>query len=67
MFFEVLQQSLVNKGAFDNDAFEKKVKDWEWAWVHQHDAYTDKITGNPVEEAKKMFKKYDALVGEAYK
>jgi len=67
MFFEGLEQSLINKAPLDTNTFEKKIKDWEWAWVHQHDTYADKVTGNSVEEAKKMFKKYDALIEETYK
>jgi alpha-N-acetylglucosaminidase len=66
MFFAGLSKSMENNTPFDNDAFQNKVKDWEWAWVHKHDSYTDKVKGNPVEVAEKMFKKYDRKIVEAY-
>ena len=67
MFFTGLNQSLVNKQPFDGAAFENKVKDWEWAWVNKHDKYLGIVTGNSVEVAQKMFKKYDVKIEEAYK
>jgi alpha-N-acetylglucosaminidase len=62
MFFAGLNESLADGKGFDSYAFENKVKDFEWAWVNKHDAYADKLTGNAVTVAKKMFGKYEAKV-----
>jgi len=67
MFLAGLNQSMLNKAPFDNDAFQNKVKDWEWAWVNKHDRYSDKVMGNPVEVAEQLFKKYNIKIEEAYK
>ena len=67
MFFAELDRSLANNTPFDDKAFISKVKDQEWAWVNAHDNYPAKVTGNSVEVAKMMFKKYSVLIEEAYK
>jgi alpha-N-acetylglucosaminidase len=67
MYFEGLNHSLINKSPFDSNAFENKVKDWEWNWVNKHDTYPDKITGNSVEVAERMFEKYDKKIEGAYR
>jgi len=67
MFFEELNQSLINKHPLDNNAFENKVKDWEWSWVNKHDIYSDKVTGNSIEVAERMFKKYGEKIEGAYR
>jgi len=67
MFFAGLNHSMVNKAPFDNDAFQNKIKDWEWAWVNKHDKYSTLVKGNSIEIAERMFKKYDAKIEQAYK
>jgi alpha-N-acetylglucosaminidase len=67
MFFNALNQSLADNKEFDSSTYENKVKDWEWAWVNMHDKYADKVTGNSVDVAKKMFNKYNGKIEEAYK
>jgi alpha-N-acetylglucosaminidase len=67
MFFKGLNKSLNSNSPFDNDAFEAKVKDFEWAWVNGHDKYPGQVSGNAVEVAKQLYKKYDKVIGEVYK
>jgi len=67
MFFTSLNKSLASKTSFDSKDFENKVKDWEWAWVNQHDKYPAVTSGNSVEMAQKMFNKYYAQIVAAYK
>lgn len=67
MFFADIDRSLADDSAFDNKAFEKKVKDWEWAWVNNHDKYSDQAIGDPVGVAKKIFEKYKRNIGEIYR
>jgi len=67
LYFTQLNKSLSTGVAFDEKAFDKQVKDWEWSWVNRHDnAYTDVAKGNPVEQAKALFAKYNDVVKQAY-
>jgi alpha-N-acetylglucosaminidase len=52
---------------FDDKAFDKQVKDWEWQWVNKHDnAYPDVIQGNAIEQAKLLFAKYNSVIQQSY-
>jgi len=62
MFFAGLNQSMINNTPFDSNAFENKVKDWEWQWVNNHDKYASVVTGNSVDVAKTLFNKYSSKV-----
>jgi alpha-N-acetylglucosaminidase len=42
----------------DEEAFDMRMRDWEWKWVNSHEAYSATPTGNPVETAKKLYAKY---------
>ncbi|MDN5289459.1 MAG: alpha-N-acetylglucosaminidase [Mucilaginibacter sp.] len=67
LFFSQLDKSLSSGTEFDANAFDKQVKDWEWQWVNKHDnAYPNTISGNPVEKAKQLFKKYNNVIQQAY-
>ncbi|AYL96727.1 alpha-N-acetylglucosaminidase [Mucilaginibacter celer] len=67
LYFTQLNKSLSTGVAFDEKAFDKQVKDWEWSWVNRHDnAYSDAVKGNPVEQAKALFVKYNDVVKQAY-
>jgi alpha-N-acetylglucosaminidase len=67
LYFAQLNKSLSTGTAFDEKAFEKQVKDWEWSWVNRHDnTYTDVVKGNAVEQAKALFAKYNSIVQQAY-
>ncbi|WP_114938705.1 alpha-N-acetylglucosaminidase [Mucilaginibacter endophyticus] len=63
MYFSQLDKSLSAKTDFNAEAFDKQVKDWEWQWVNKHDnAYTDAAKGDPIEKAKQLFAKYNAVI-----
>ena len=67
MFFDQLNKSLAAGTPFDELAFDKQVKDWEWQWVNKHDnAYSNTINGNSVEKAKQLFEKYNPIIQQAY-
>lgn len=67
LYFTQLNKALSTGAAFDEKAFDKQVKDWEWSWVNRHDnAYTDVAKGNPVEQAKALFAKYNDVIQQAY-
>lgn len=67
LFFDQLNKSLASGVPFDEHAFDKQVKDWEWQWVNKHDnAYPNTISGNAVEKAKQLFEKYNPIIQQAY-
>lgn len=66
MFFGRLRQSLAKKQPFDDKAYEKAVRDWEWAWVNKRGAYPDAVKGNSVDVAKQLYGKYHEKVTTAF-
>jgi alpha-N-acetylglucosaminidase len=67
MYFSQLDKSLSTGAAFDDQAFDKQVKDWEWQWVNKHDnAYPNMVNGNPVDKAKQLFEKYHSIIEQTY-
>lgn len=65
-FFDFLRQ---NQG-FDKDpdfaVFDKNIRQWEWAWVHEQKSYPISPVGDPVSEVKKLYKKYRPLLTQVY-
>jgi alpha-N-acetylglucosaminidase len=66
MFFNYVDSCMKNNKPVNMDAFDKKVKNWEWQWVHQHKKYPVEPSGNSVAIAKEMYKKYYARIANAY-
>ncbi|AMR32282.1 alpha-N-acetylglucosaminidase [Mucilaginibacter sp. PAMC 26640] len=67
LYINQLNNSLANSTTFDNDAFIKQVKDWEWQWVNKHDnAYPAVANGDAITTAKDIYKKYNAVIKQAY-
>ncbi|HEY0174956.1 MAG TPA: alpha-N-acetylglucosaminidase C-terminal domain-containing protein, partial [Pedobacter sp.] len=67
LFFAMLDKSMQAGTTPDLKAFDQQVKNWEWKWVNQHDnAYSAKPTGNSLEKAAELYKKYNQIIREAY-
>jgi alpha-N-acetylglucosaminidase len=67
MYFAQLDKSLSSGSEFDDQAFDKHVKDWEWQWVNKHDnAYPNTVNGNPVDKARQLFSKYHSIIEQTY-
>ncbi|MDB5155856.1 MAG: alpha-N-acetylglucosaminidase [Mucilaginibacter sp.] len=67
LYISALDNALATGTAFDDKAFDKQVKDWEWAWVNKHDnAYSDKTKGDAVEQSKLLFAKYYNIIQQSY-
>ncbi|MGH2644534.1 MAG: alpha-N-acetylglucosaminidase C-terminal domain-containing protein, partial [Chitinophagaceae bacterium] len=66
MFFHEVDSCMKNNKPMNMDAFNKRVKDWEWKWVHEHNKYPIKPSGNPVIIAKEMYNKYIDRIKDIY-
>ncbi len=63
MYFSAINKAWANNIAFDDKAFDKEVKNWEWQWVNRHDnAFSNLIKGDAVEKSKALFQKYHTIV-----
>jgi len=57
-FFVYVNDCIKKGNKVDEQAFDAKIRDWEWKWVNSHEAYSATPTGNPVETAKRLYTKY---------
>ena len=60
MLIEQVERSLKSKTKFNYKKFELDITAFEEGWTKQNNNYRTEPTGNPVEEAKRIFKKYFA-------
>ncbi|WP_407429480.1 alpha-N-acetylglucosaminidase [Arcticibacter sp.] len=65
-FFAYVDECDASGKAPDMKQFEENIKHWEWSWVNANEPYTEKPTGDPVNVALAMFKKYAPLIKSAY-
>ena len=65
-YFAVLGQSLSTGKTPDFVSFETSIRQWEWAWVHQHKTFPTTPTGASVPTAKQLYKKYRKAMEEAW-
>lgn len=66
MFFHYVDSCMQNHVHVNMNAFDNEVKAWEWQWVHEHQQYPLKPSGNPVTVSKELYKKYRKMIAEAY-
>ena len=60
-FFTYAISCLNENKAFDEKQFDETMKDWEWAWVNKQESFTEIPSGNAVQTANDLFKKYSFL------
>ena len=65
-YFGVLRQSLATGKEPDLTAFENSIRQWEWAWVHQHKTFPITPKGAPVSTARRLYQKYRSLCSQAW-
>lgn len=65
-FFREVQQSFSSSGPFDQAAFDRECKEWEWQWVNQHKDYPVAGSGNGVTIATRLHSKYRETLTKAY-
>lgn len=66
-FFEVLSKSIIDKQEPDLKAFDKNISEWEWTWVNTSKSYPVVTSGNSVDTAVQLYKKYRKVMGEDLK
>lgn len=57
-FFARTVYSLEHNQSFDADKFIKDIRNWEWNWVQDKQAFSTTPTGDPVALCNEMYKKY---------
>lgn len=67
MFFHYVSSCMQNHTQINMNTFDDEVKDWEWQWVHEHQTYPIKPSGDAVKVSKEMYKKYRERIGEIYR
>jgi alpha-N-acetylglucosaminidase len=60
-FFTYTISCMKENKTLDEKWFDDKMKDWEWAWVNNQEKFTEIPSGNSVESANDLFKKYSFL------
>jgi len=66
MFFEMTSDSLHAGKAFSSDAFEKYIRQWEWAWVNKRTDYPLEPVGNSIDQSMRLYTKYKGEIRAAY-
>lgn len=66
MFFDEMEKCRDENIIFDGNAFDQRLCNWEWEWVHKHDRYNDKAVGDCIPTAIGMLNKYSHRVKESY-
>jgi alpha-N-acetylglucosaminidase len=57
-FFTLLQQSLRSGSTPDLKQFEENMRNWEWKWVNSQKVFPITTTGNSLQVAQMIYKKY---------
>lgn len=57
-FFQKAKQALVTGQDMNTTEFEKEIQKWEWDWVNSHKNFPVYPSGNSIDIAKFLYKKY---------
>ncbi|MNL33783.1 hypothetical protein D3C87_1557130 [compost metagenome] len=57
-FFKEVGTKMKTNQKFNQEAFDEKIKSWEWNWVNGRELYTEKPQGDPVTVSNMMYEKY---------
>lgn len=66
MFFGYVDSCMKKHVPVNMDIFDNEVKNLEWNWVHAHQTYPVRPSGDPIKVSKEMYKKYRRIIAEAY-
>jgi alpha-N-acetylglucosaminidase len=65
-FFTLLRQHLRSGTEPDLKQFEQTIRQWEWKWVNAQKAFPVQPSGNSIQVAQQIYKKYRSVIGEVY-
>ena len=65
-FITALSRSLAEGKEFNNDAYQKRIAQWEWNWVNSRKDYPVRVSGNAVEISKALYQKYRSGIAQLY-
>lgn len=57
-FLAQREQALRSHARFDQDAFERRLGQWEWQWVNGRERHAQGPTGDPVAIARELYARY---------
>ncbi len=57
-FIQALREAVEADQAFDPEAYEERIRDWEERWTHDTETYPGRPVGDPVATARRMLGKY---------
>lgn len=66
IFFKMTADSMHSEKVFDPDAFGKYISQWEWEWVNKRQDYPLEPTGNSIDQAVRLYAKYNNEIRAAY-
>lgn len=52
----------MKKEGFDQETFNREIRDWEWQWGLGHEVYPAEPSGDEVEECLRVYEKYSGAV-----
>jgi alpha-N-acetylglucosaminidase len=65
-FFSYAVKQAKLKKPEDQKAFDVQIKNWEWNWVNSTSIYADVTKGDSVEEAQRIFERYNPIFKSLY-
>lgn len=67
IFIKEAEQMLQEDKPLDKESIERKLKDWEWQWVNNHEKYASVVHGNVILETRSIYAKYKPLLERMYR
>jgi alpha-N-acetylglucosaminidase len=64
-FFKHVAAKMNSGQKFSQEAFDKKIKVWEWNWVQGRELYNERPEGDPVVVSKMMYQKYAKMISDS--
>ena len=58
-FFQALDAALASGAAFDQEAFDRELQQWERRWADQHETHPTQPQGDALALARALWKKYE--------
>lgn len=66
MFIDEVIRAVATNKSFDEQAFDKKVNQFEWNWTSGHEIYPSRSTKNTLFVARRLYHKYEMAIRRSY-